>query len=219
MKLFLCGVMHASPICRDLYQSRLGIMLRDQGAPAFIAVEAAPHLFRETVMSQRTVFRDLAMADSQFTQYGQVFIDTLAKCIGFEADAHTDIYGEPGPSILWLDQYRDEDQGDQGCSSSLGRNYYLWFKKYLGDAPCVNVQDAFSRIHHGIYCSSQTLLSPEETYRRDALWAELIKGQIEHYSSNGYAIVTVGLDHLASDPKSVLSLLFAIAKCEAIDVT
>ena len=219
MKLFLFGVMHASPVCRDRYLSRLRTIFLDQGTPAFVAVEAAPRLFRETILPQRTEFRDLAMADSQFTHYGTPFIDALAKCLGFEADAHTEIYGQPGPAIIWLDEHRDEDENDHGFAPSYGLNYYHWFKNWIGQDPCPTVQGAFSRIHDGINCSSQGPSLQEAIYRRDAIWADRINERIERCSPDDHAIVTVGLDHLGKDPRSVLSRLIQVAKCEAIDLT
>ena len=219
MNIFLFGVMHASPICRSRYLSRLHTIFLDQGVPSFIAVEAAPHLFRETILPQRIRFRDLATVDSQFTIYGEPFIDTLAKCIGFEADAHAEIYGEAAPSVLWLDEHRDQDENDKGCAQSLGRNYYLWFKDYLGPDPCLCVQDAFSQIHDGISYPREDPTPPGRKYRRDARWAQRIHERIERCSPDDHAIVTVGLDHIANDPMSILSRLTGVAKCEAFDLT
>ena len=218
MELYLFGVMHASPICRNRYVLNLDKIFRDNGAPAFVAVEASQRLFQEIIESQRAQFRDLATADEQFTGYGDIFVDTLAKCIGFEADAHAETYGKEGPPVLWLDEHRDHDVDEQGCVNSLGKNYYHWFKDYLDSEPCPTMQNAFMRIHDGIR-RGENLIRTEMNYHRDARWAQLIDHWMQKCSPEDHSIVIVGLDHLGSNPKSILSRLTGVAKCERIDTT
>lgn len=220
MKLFLFGVMHGSPICRGRYLSRIADMLRDNGPPTFIAVEAAPGLFHDVVLPQRGKFRDLAMADTEFARHGVPFVEALAKCIGFEADAHKHIYGQEEPPVLWLDEHRDHEEGDQGCARSLGKNYYQWFKNYLEQHPCATVEEAFQCIHSGLVAHTSKEHKPAEyIYRRDSIWSEMIRTKLRECSVCTYAIVIVGLEHIESNTLSILSCLAGTVTCEAIDIT
>ena len=223
MKLCLFGVLHGSPICRSRYLSRIADLFRDNGPPSFLAVEAAPRLFRDIFLPQREKFRTLAMADTEFTRYGTPFVDALAECIGFEADAHGYVYGSQEPAVLWLDEHRDYDTNDQGCAPSLGRNHYLWFKSYLDrqPQPCATVEEAFHCIHLGLAASGARngLESPEHIYRRDPKWSELIRAKLREPCASTYAIVIAGLDHIESNPLSVLSILSGTVTCEALDIT
>lgn len=219
MKLCLFGVLHASPICRNRYRSRIADMFCDNGPPSFLAVEAAPRLFQAVILPQRDRFHELAMADTEFKRYGTPFVEALATCIGFEADAHEHVYTPGEPHILWLDGHRDCDENDQGCARSLGRNYYCCFKRYL--SRCATAQEAFDCIHSGITAdiSSKVPVSAESTYRRDLAWSELILAKLRERSACTYAIAIVGLDHIERNPLSILSRLAGTITCEPIDLT
>jgi hypothetical protein len=65
-QVWLFGVLHASPVSRRRYVSELESMTNNLGPPAFVAVEAAPGLFRNVVLDQRSQFRKLASQDSMF---------------------------------------------------------------------------------------------------------------------------------------------------------
>jgi len=191
----------------------------EHALPAFIAVEAAPQLFCETILPQRERFRELAARDSSFTCLGTDLIDTLARCILFEADAHMDVHGQQAVPVVWLDEHRDAETKDQGVCTSLGRNYYFWFKGYLAAKPPANIDEAFRRIHKGIAAPSKNPLTPRDLYRRDAEWAELILQRVQRSSGVDYAIVVIGVDHIASHHLSVLSVLEKTVDCRPMDIT
>ena len=217
MKLCMFGVLHASPICRNRYRSEITRLFRDSGQPSFLAVESGPRLYHDFFLPQRDEFHALALNDPKFTRYGIPFVDALAECIGFEADAHRDVYGSQEPLVLWLDEHRDPD--DQGCAPSLGRNYYLWFKDYLSKQPCPTAEEAMHCIHSGLAANGVPNGSPEHTYRRDAKWHELICAKLQESSTSTYAIVIAGLAHSENNPLSILSLLLKTITCEVLDIT
>jgi hypothetical protein len=219
MKLFIFGVYHSSPICRARYVSRVGALFHGSGPAAFVAVEAAPGLFRSTILPQRERFRDLAMADTTFTRHGTSFVETLTKYICFDADAHVQAYGQHELSVVWLDQQRDYEINDQGCSQSLGRNYYIWFKDYLQRCPPSNSEDAFRCIHSEIARSVDRPTTNDYKYRRDANWAKLISDHVQTLPSDRYALAAVGLDHTTQHPLSVVSLLQGTGDCQTIDAS
>lgn len=195
-------------------------MFRNNGPPSFLAVEAALRLFRDIVLSQREKFRNLAMANTEFTRYGYPFVDALAECIWFEADAHGFVYGSQEPAVLWLDEHRDSDTNAQKRALSLGSNYYKWFSKFLDKQPCATVEEAFHCIHLGISANDARNgnMSPE-CNGRDLKWSELIRAKLQESCASTYAIVIVGLDHIKSNPLSILSILSRTVTCEALDIT
>lgn len=219
MKLCLFGVLHGSPISRNRYRSRIADMFCDNGPPSFLAVEAAPRLFRDVILPQRAEFRAHAMADTEFTRYGTPFVDALAECIAFEADAHRGVYGSHEPAVLWLDEHRDYDTNDQGCVSSLGRNYDIWFGDYFKKQSCSTLEEAFHCIHLGIAAKAEGNGVTPDTYRRDPRWSELILAKLQESSTSTYAIVIAGLAHIESNPQSILSILSGTVTCEALDIT
>lgn len=218
MEIRLFGVLHASPICRARLISALR-SLREQGSPAFIAVEAAQRLFHNTTLLQRKHFLELSKGDGDLVNFGTDLFESLSQCIGFEADAHMEIYKQSDVPVVWLDAQRDEDEKDQGCTSNQGKLYYVWFKKYLSGHVCLETDDAFRLIHDGIATSKAPEELPEKRYRRDPIWADLIHQQLRQSHTAKYAIVVVGVDHISDHRLSLGSILQRTEACTLLDIT
>lgn len=102
MQLFVAGIAHFDPLCRQRLQKWLKHLLRRYAnAPGFVAVEWDKEIFLK-VKSQRPIVR--ALAESRWPSGTPAFLDALAAAVAYEADTHLEIM--PAVQTVWLDHDR-----------------------------------------------------------------------------------------------------------------
>ena len=109
MELYIAGINHFDPLCREelIKWFKELSAIKDKPA-AFIAVEYDADQF-EQIKKQRNKFRELAQDEWPCLSSGE--LDILENSLAYEGDVHREVL--PDAKILWLDQGRQDNYSER----------------------------------------------------------------------------------------------------------
>lgn len=195
--LRIAGINHNDPAIRQRLIEWLAGCSAHCGQPDFVAVEWDKDVF-EGVKAKREELR--CLLTKEWPNISGSLLNTLVLSLGYEGDAHLEIY--PDVDILWLDQGRQEGRGNDDYPRRFIEKCAVWrlrdYKRFLDAWPGVaDESKILCRISEG----ASNVPAPQYG-RRDEKWAELIAQAAVQGVSN-WALAIVGNDHAIDDNGSM----------------
>jgi len=180
--LRIAGINHFDPTMRSELIQWLNSCSKRFGTPKFIAVEWDNEVF-DGVRAERQQFRRLLAEAWQWISKSH--LDTLTISLGYEADAHSDIY--PDVEVLWLDQGRVYPKD---FVAKCAKNRLKQYEGFLQNWPTsTDNSNLLLRIRQ-----RASNVPPPQADARDKKWTELIKARLCD-PRDSWAIAIVCSDH------------------------
>lgn len=109
MKVILIGGVHNSLSCRDRLVSTLNDISESERSVSFVAVEYDENTFYNRILPLRDAIDECKKKNPIFSKYvSDDEMHELASCIGYDGDAHMDIF--PDVETVWLDEGREPNE-------------------------------------------------------------------------------------------------------------
>ena len=187
MRLYIAGVVHNDPLGRSKLIEWLRALSR-RGVPGFIATEWDEDIFGR-VRAQRNWFCHVAR--EEWPQAPPELIRDLSLSLGYEADAHTEVF--PKLEVLWLDQGRQVQ--DLSEITEFGQLRLGTYRSFLGDGamPLV-VSEALALLSSEAWRRADAGACGGIDTARDSRWAEVLLERTQQVSCE-WAVAVVGQRH------------------------
>ena len=205
MKIYMAGVNHFDPLCREnLIKWFTELVAINDNPPAFIAVEYDKDHF-EQIKKQRKRFRRLIQNEWPYLSSDKV--DILQNSLGYEGDAHLQVF--PAVELLWL------DEGRQVNNKSIIINYAEDRLKIYAGSWSVSKPLSINQLSENIRKIEASGVSSD----RDVEFARLIQQRISK-GGGSWAIAVVGSSHASEKNQGSMRYLLEDAGllCEVTDV-
>lgn len=206
MKLYAAGINHNDPLMRkELVDWLQELKKQYDSDPCFIAVEWGQNAHAK-VAGSRDEFKELAK--KAWPGVSHDLLTTLAEAMGYEGDAHREVWADLEP--IWLDDDRPstlkiEYELDNYAAGRLGV-----YKFRLGKAdPVTDPQGALQQLSDAAHVGQQSWADNP----RDGSWANQITTAIAAASACEWAVVICGSEHFAKHAGNARDLLDKKATC------
>lgn len=178
MKIYLFGINHYDPLCRDkLYMGLESLSKSETSAPIFIGVEWSQIIHNE-IVKQRKPFKQLLESEGIATEV----VSVITTALGFEGDTHNSIF--PNVRTLWLDSDREDVPTDE-----INKFYIQRHKIYKGYLRDLQTSD---EILEFLSKKAWQFSKGSDNNYRDEKWFNII---IENVQKDAWAIIIVGANH------------------------
>jgi hypothetical protein len=207
VELYSAGINHNDPFMRkELAEWLHDLKAQHKSDPCFVAVEWGKHAHSK-VVDARDEFKELAK--KAWPGVSDDLLTTLAEAMGYEGDAHREVWPELDP--IWLDDDRPstlkvEYELDNYAAGRLGI-----YKFRMGKAdPVSDPQGALQRLSDAAHVGQQAWADNP----RDESWAKQITAAIGNAPKCEWAVVICGSEHFAKHAGNTRDLLDKNSICQ-----
>ena len=203
MKLYVAGVNHFDPLCREELKRWLQKLSEiNDKPPAFVAVEYDRRQF-EQIRKQRKRFRQLLK--KQWPSLSIAQLDILENSLAYDGDTHLEVF--PVAEILWLDKGRQVN--DSSMIDNYAEDRLTKYRQHSSGQKSLRIDQLSENIRKVENVQDINL-------DRSSKFANLI---CEGVSKSGgkWAVVIVGYNHTRKDIQGSMRCLLENTKliCEA----
>ncbi|MGG4481239.1 hypothetical protein [Paenibacillus illinoisensis] len=198
MRIYIAGINHNDPLSRiELIEWMKDIAKHEKMSPVFIAPEWKEEYFN-LVKEQREEFD--RRVRSEWPLLTEKQIESITLSLGYEGDAHKEVFGEL--TVLWLDQERNADRSVKDFYKFRFQNLRNWAQEIDQNENFVTMLSKVIRGTQSVSVKTNPSIDPG----RDAAFHQVINNECSPYSL-GWAMIVVGVIHSLSTRGSMRNLL------------
>ncbi len=207
MELYSAGINHNDPLMRKELKDWLQ-QLKNQhhSDPCFIAVEWGKYAHGK-IVDARDELKELAQ--KQWPGVSDNVVTILAEAMGYEGDAHRNLWPDLEP--IWLDDDREINAKiEYELANYAGGRLDIYKGRLGGIDPVADPAGALQRISDATHVGQRSWVDDP----RDQSWAKQITAAIGNAPDCEWAAVICGSEHFAKHAGTTRDLLDKNSTCQ-----